>query len=70
VLGSHVHLVAIVPADGYEGRCVRSARPTRLTFGDQTTEVLTICERPEGLTTPELGSNRVTDVELFVRKAW
>jgi hypothetical protein len=66
VLGSHVHLVAIVPGDGYEGRCVRSARPTQLTFEDQTTEVLTICERPEGLTTPELGSNRVTDAESIV----
>jgi hypothetical protein len=66
VLGSHVHLVTIVPGDGFEGRCVRSALPKQLTFERQTTEVLSICERLEGLTTPELGGNRVSDAESIV----
>jgi hypothetical protein len=72
-LGSHVHLVTIIPdrgPNGFEGRCVRSGPPSELTFTEcqeaETLEVLSLCERLERLT-PELGSVRVESSEYYVR---
>jgi hypothetical protein len=68
-LGSHVHLVTIIPDRGYEGRCVRSGPPSELTLSSpeaEIDEVLSLCERLERLT-PEIGSARVVSAEYYVR---
>jgi hypothetical protein len=69
-LGDSCWSVSIIPAEGYEGRCVRSGPPSDLTLSengmDKTEEILTVCERLERLT-PELGSARSESAEYYVR---
>ncbi|SHG80976.1 hypothetical protein SAMN05443248_2732 [Bradyrhizobium erythrophlei] len=69
-LGDSCWSVSIIPAEGYEGRCVRSGPPSDLTLSengmDKTEEILTVCERLERLT-PELGSARSESSEYYIR---
>jgi hypothetical protein len=59
----------------YEGRVIRSGPPSQLNLDEnpeaKTEEIVDVCERLER-TTPELGSARVTDSEMYVRArtAW
>jgi hypothetical protein len=69
-LGDSCWSVSIIPAEGYEGRCVRSGPPSDLTLSengmDKTAEILSVCERLEKLT-PEIGSARSESSEYYIR---
>jgi hypothetical protein len=69
-LGDSCWSVSIIPAEGHEGRCVRSGPPSDLTLSeigmDKTEEILTVCERLERLT-PMLGSARSESAEYYIR---
>jgi hypothetical protein len=70
-LGTNVHFVSIIRDGKYEGVCVRSGPTSEHAFSSdletKTNNILSLCERLQRLSPPELGSARVADSEYYVR---